>query len=55
MTGLDVLKMQKEFYKSFYLRPKVIFRYFLSLFSSAFFIKFKTLTMNALYIILPIK
>ena len=55
MTNHEVLLKQKEFYKRFYLRPKVIFRYFLSLFSLAFFRKFTVLLMNAIYLILPTK
>ena len=53
MTNYDILLKQKEFYKRFYLRPKVIIRYALSLICFAFFRKFTTLLMNALYLILP--
>lgn len=55
MNNYDVLMKQKEFYKRFYLRPKVIFRYFLSLFSPAFARKLVTLCMNALYLLLPLE
>ena len=53
MTNHDVLMKQKEFYRRFYLRPRIIYSYVLSLFSNAFLRKFKTLFLNALYLILP--
>ena len=55
MTNHEVLLKQKEFYRKFYLRPKIIFQYILSLFSSAGLRKLKTLMMNAIYLILPMK
>jgi radical SAM superfamily enzyme YgiQ (UPF0313 family) len=55
MTNHDILMKQKEFYKRFYLRPRIITNYILSLFSFAFFRKFKTLLFNALYLVLPTK
>lgn len=55
ISAREVLIKQKEFYKRFYLRPTVIFRYALSLISFAGPKRFVTLFMNFLYIILPIK
>ena len=37
ITGKEVLLKQKEFYRRFYLRPSVIFRYALSLISFAYY------------------
>lgn len=55
ISGNEVLKKQKEFYKRFYLRPSVIFRYGLSLISFAGQRRFITLFMNFLYLVLPVK
>lgn len=55
MTNKDILEKQKEFYRKFYLRPKVILRYLRSLISPAFYRKFTTLILNALYLLLPTK
>lgn len=55
MTNHDILLKQKEFYRKFYLRPHIIFSYIISLFSFAFFRKFTTLFLNAIYLILPTK
>lgn len=54
MTNQQILIKQKEFYRRFYLRSKVIFHYFISLFSSAFYRKIPTIIMNALYLLLPL-
>ncbi len=55
ISAKEVLIKQKEFYKRFYLRPSVIWRYGLSLISFAGPRRFVTLFMNFLYIILPVK
>lgn len=55
INAKEILVKQKEFYKRFYLRPSVIYRYVLSLFCLAGPKRFITLFMNFLYIILPIK
>ena len=55
ISSKKLLIKQKEFYKRFYLRPSVIFRYGLSLISFAGPKRFITLFMNFIYIILPIK